>query len=76
MGSSTTKVVVVAPKRRKQGSNPKSFRFGGKQRHGHSRAAYFAQAPARIAANKARRIKKEQKKQEKRRRKLGQLVVA
>lgn len=36
----------------------KGQRFGCKQKHGHSRAAYFARAPHRIAANKARRIAK------------------
>ena len=50
---------------KKQGGCPKQSRFGGKQLHGHSRAAYFAQARARIAANKARRIAKELAKQQK-----------
>lgn len=39
----------------------KGRKFGGKQLHGHSRAAYFARAPHRIAANKARRIAKAKK---------------
>lgn len=45
----------------KQKRSPKQSRYGGKQRHGHSRAAYFALARARIAANKARRIAKDRK---------------
>ena len=49
---------------RKQGRCPKSARFGCKQLHGHSRQAYFARAPHRIAANKARRIEKERRRQE------------
>jgi hypothetical protein len=45
-------------KKQKSGSN-KGYRFGGKQKHGHSRSAYFAQAELRILRNKARRIKKD-----------------
>lgn len=43
--------------------SPKGSKFGGKQKNGHSRAAYFAIASARIAANKAKRIAKEAKRQ-------------
>jgi hypothetical protein len=39
--------------------SPKGQRFGGRQLHGSSRSAYFAIAPFRIAANKARRIVRE-----------------
>jgi hypothetical protein len=39
----------------------KSFKFGGKQKHGTSRAAYFAQADYRIARNKRLRIEKNEK---------------
>lgn len=43
--------------------SPKQSRFGKKQKNGSSRAAYFAMAPFRIAANKAKRIAKEAKRQ-------------
>jgi hypothetical protein len=51
----------------KQKRSPKKLRYGCKQAHGHSRAAYFAQARVRIAKNKARRIARELKRQEKKR---------
>lgn len=41
----------------------KSFKFGGKQKHGISRSAYFANAKYTIARNKRRRIEKEAKRQ-------------
>jgi hypothetical protein len=44
--------------KQKSGSN-KGWRYGGKQKHGQSRSSYFAQAPYRIAKNKARRIAKD-----------------
>lgn len=44
--------------KQKSGSN-KGWRYGGKQKHGISRSAYFSQAPYRIAKNKARRIAKD-----------------
>jgi hypothetical protein len=43
--------------------SPKQHRFGCKQKHGHSRSAYFSQAEYRIAANKRRRIEKEVRRQ-------------
>lgn len=48
---------------RKQKRSPKQSRYGGKQRHGHSRQSYFSQARARVAANKARRIAREKARQ-------------
>lgn len=42
----------------------KSFKFGGKQKHGTSRSAYFARAEYVIAKNRRRRIEKEAKRQE------------
>jgi hypothetical protein len=52
-------------KQQKRGKgSPKTARFGNKQAHGQSRARYAALRSARIAANKARRIKKELDKQQ------------
>lgn len=45
----------------------KENRKGKKQKHGHSRAAYFAQAALSIARNKRRRAEKEARLQAKRR---------
>lgn len=49
----------MAEAKRKHGGGKKQHRYGGKQKHGHSRAAYFSQAVYRIAANKRRRIAKD-----------------
>lgn len=46
----------------KQKSSPKQSRYGKKQRHGGSRAAYFiTRSLWRAAKNKARRIEKDAK---------------
>lgn len=63
MGNTTVK--VVQPKRTKQGRCPKSMRFGCKQNHGTSRAAYFARRKGFLAAaNKAWRIAKDVRRKE------------
>lgn len=59
----------------KQGKDHKKWKYGKKQIHGNSRAAYFASRQLwRAAANKARRIKaaeaQRQRAAEKRRRRL------
>jgi hypothetical protein len=54
----------MSQKKQKSGSN-KGYRFGNKQKHGSSRAAYFASRNLwRAAKNKARRIAKDAKAKE------------
>ena len=48
--------------KRKSGGGKKGYRFGGKQKHGHSRNEYFSRRKVGLAAvNKAKRIEKDAK---------------
>lgn len=48
--------------KQKTGGGKKGFKFGGKQKNGHSRANYFARRKAGLAAkNKARAIARDLK---------------
>ena len=57
---------MPAQSKKERGKGRKSWKFGARQKTGTSRAAYFAIAPFRIAANKERRIAKEARLQQKR----------